>query len=64
MEMGGVSGGRGAFHGIAVPALPRRLVPIFAIAAGAAAANLYYTQPLLVDLQADFHAGPGETGWV
>ena len=47
-----------------MPALPRRLVPIFAIAAGAAAANLYYTQPLLVDLQADFHASPGETGWV
>jgi predicted MFS family arabinose efflux permease len=47
-----------------VPALPRRLVPVFAISAGTAAANLYYTQPLLVDLRADFHAGPGAAGWV
>ena len=45
-------------------ALPRRLVPVFAISAGTAAANLYYTQPLLVDLRADFHAGPGASGWV
>jgi predicted MFS family arabinose efflux permease len=47
-----------------VPALPRRLVPVFAISAGAAAANLYYAQPLLVDLRADFHAAPGVAGWV
>ncbi len=47
-----------------MPGLPRRLVPVFAISAGAAAANLYYAQPLLVDLQADFHAGPGVAGWV
>jgi predicted MFS family arabinose efflux permease len=47
-----------------VPALPRRLVPVFAISAGTAAANLYYTQPLLVDLQADFHAAAGAAGWV
>jgi predicted MFS family arabinose efflux permease len=47
-----------------VPGLPRRLVPVFAISAGAAAANLYYAQPLLVDLRADFHAGPGVAGWV
>jgi len=37
---------------------------VFAISAGAAAANLYYAQPLLVDLQADFHARPGAAGWV
>ena len=47
-----------------MPGLPRRLVPVFAISAGAAAANLYYAQPLLVDLRADFHAGPGVAGWV
>ena len=47
-----------------MPALPRRLVPVFAISAGTAAANLYYTQPLLVDLRSDFHAGPGAAGWV
>ncbi|HZJ54486.1 MAG TPA: MFS transporter, partial [Myxococcaceae bacterium] len=42
----------------------RLLVLIFAVASGAAAANLYYAQPLLVDLGVDFHAGPGEAGWV
>ena len=58
-----MSAGPGAFTS-SVPALPRRIVPVFAIAAGTAAANLYYTQPLLVDLRADFHAGPGAAGWV
>lgn len=46
-----------------VPSLPRRLVPVLAISAGASAANLYYTQPLLVDLQRDFGASPGAAGW-
>jgi predicted MFS family arabinose efflux permease len=46
-----------------VSTLPRRLVPVLAISAGASAANLYYTQPLLVDLQRDFHAAPGAAGW-
>ncbi|HET6984070.1 MAG TPA: MFS transporter, partial [Myxococcaceae bacterium] len=46
-----------------MPSLPRRLVPVLAISAGASAANLYYTQPLLVDLQRDFGAGPGAAGW-
>jgi len=54
----------GHSRALPVAALPRRLVPIFAISAGAAAANLYYAQPLLVDLRADFHAGPGAAGWV
>ena len=63
-ESGGATAGRRAFTALLVPALPRRLVPVFAISAGTAAANLYYTQPLLVDLRADFHAGPGAAGWV
>ena len=47
-----------------MPALPRRFVPVLAVAAGATAANLYYTQPLLADLRQEFHAGPGLVGWV
>jgi len=47
-----------------VPALPRRLVPVLAIASGATAANLYYAQPLLADLRQEFQVGPGLVGWV
>src|SRR5262249_33551397 len=64
LESGGASAALEAFTASSVPALPRRLVPVFAIAAGPVAANLYYPQPLLVDLRPASPAGPGTSGWV
>ncbi|MCW0368464.1 hypothetical protein NB699_003447 [Xanthomonas sacchari] len=48
----------------AVPSMPRRLVWLFAIASGLSVANVYYAQPLLDTLAADFRIGPAAVGGV
>jgi predicted MFS family arabinose efflux permease len=44
--------------------IDRRLVLVMAVAAGMAAANLYYAQPLLPIIAHTFHAGSGATGLI
>ncbi|MBV9253227.1 MAG: MFS transporter [Actinobacteria bacterium] len=44
--------------------IDRRLVIVFAVAAGAAAANLYYAQPLLPTIAHAFHTGTGTSGLI
>jgi predicted MFS family arabinose efflux permease len=44
--------------------LSRALTGVIAVATGAIVANLYYAQPLLHRIAADFHRGPGPTSWV
>ena len=41
--------------------LPRALVVLIAVATGAVVANLYYAQPVLHQVAATFHSGPGPT---
>ncbi len=41
--------------------LPRALVALIAVATGAVVANLYYAQPVLHQVAATFHSGPGPT---
>src|SRR3954451_13840176 len=45
-----------------VRGIDARLVGVLAVAAGAAAANLYYAQPLLPTLAKTFHTGTGTAG--
>jgi predicted MFS family arabinose efflux permease len=44
--------------------MTRRLTLLFAIAGGAAVANLYYAQPLLDFIAHDLHADPSRAGWL
>ncbi|MBF9130543.1 MFS transporter [Plantactinospora sp. S1510] len=44
--------------------MSRRLTFLFAVAAGAAIANLYWAQPLLGFIAADLHAGTATAGWL
>ena len=44
--------------------MTRGLTLLFAIAGGAAVANLYYSQPLLDFIAHDLHANPGHAGWL
>jgi predicted MFS family arabinose efflux permease len=44
--------------------LGRNLVWVMAITSGAAAANLYYNQPLLAIIAQDLHASPHEVGLI
>ena len=46
------------------PGVDRRLVLVMATAAGMAAANLYYAQPLLPVIARTFHAGSGTAGLI
>ncbi|QNP75160.1 MFS transporter [Streptomyces roseirectus] len=45
-------------------ALPRRVVPLFAVACGAAVANVYFSQPLLVTIGDDLAMSPALVGAV
>nr|WP_221374223.1 MFS transporter [Actinoplanes polyasparticus] len=44
--------------------MTRRLTLLFAVAAGAAVANLYWSQPLLDLIADDVNAGPAAAGWL
>ncbi|MCM4076370.1 MFS transporter [Paractinoplanes hotanensis] len=44
--------------------MTRRLTLLFAVAAGAAVANLYWSQPLLDLIADDLDAGPAAAGWL
>src|ERR1051325_6985722 len=44
--------------------MTRRLTLLFAVAAGAAVANLYWSQPLLDLIADDLHAGQAAAGWL
>jgi predicted MFS family arabinose efflux permease len=44
--------------------MSRRLTLLFAVAGGAAVANLYYAQPLLDFIARDLHADPTRAGWL
>ena len=44
------------------PVVPRALFTLLAVAAGVAAANLYYAQPLAAAIAGDLHAGVAEVG--
>jgi len=46
------------------PVLSRGLVSLIAVATGAVVANLYYAQPLLHLVAADFHSGSGPTSLI
>ncbi|MER7625535.1 MFS transporter [Streptomyces sp. NPDC126503] len=46
------------------PALPRRLVVLFALACGSAVANVYFAQPLLVTMGHDLSMSPALVGAV
>ena len=46
------------------PILDRRLVWIMAIACGVSVANLYYSQPLLADMQHTFHVTASQIGFI
>lgn len=54
-------GGGGSSPG---SALPRRVVALFAVAAGAAVANVYFSQPLLVTIGHDLGMSPAVVGSV
>ena len=46
------------------PAMTRRLTFLFAVAGGAAVANLYWAQPLLDFIARDLHASASSAGWL
>src|SRR3712207_2820330 len=44
--------------------MTRALTLLFAVAGGAAVANLYWAQPLLEFIGRDLHVSPGTAGWL